>query len=156
MTEGVPQAIVEALATGTPVVATDVGGVRAALAAGSAGMLVPPGDRDALVDAILRLVDDDALRCSSHRVAWTSRGHRPGTSRRRAWRASSAPAEPGAGGDGDAEQVRDVVVGPEPLLGGRTGALADRLYLGGVGGVDGPRERVAHRLAHRPGARRVP
>lgn len=62
VTEGVPQAIVEALATGTPVAATDVGGVRAALDEGAAGMLVPAGDRDALVDAILRLVDDEELR----------------------------------------------------------------------------------------------
>jgi glycosyltransferase involved in cell wall biosynthesis len=62
LTEGVPQAVIEALATGTPVVATDVGGVRAFLEDGAAGVIVPPRDRDAVVDAVLRLVDDDARR----------------------------------------------------------------------------------------------
>lgn len=62
VTEGVPQAVVEALASGTPVVATDVGGVRTALEDGAAGILVRPRDRDALVAAILRLADDEAIR----------------------------------------------------------------------------------------------
>lgn len=61
-TEGVPQVLIEACAAGTPVVATDVGGVRAALAGGEAGLLVPPDDRDALVAAIRRLTEDGALR----------------------------------------------------------------------------------------------
>jgi glycosyltransferase involved in cell wall biosynthesis len=62
LTEGVPQVLVEAMATGLPVVATAVGGVAAALRDGEAGLLVPPDDRDALVDAIRRLLDDDAGR----------------------------------------------------------------------------------------------
>ena len=62
LTEGVPQVLVEALASGTPVVATDVGGVAAGLAGGDAGLLVPPADRNALAEAILRLTDDAALR----------------------------------------------------------------------------------------------
>jgi glycosyltransferase involved in cell wall biosynthesis len=61
-TEGVPQVLVEAMACGTPVVATDVGGVRSALDGGQAGLLVPPGDADALVRAIVRLVDESDLR----------------------------------------------------------------------------------------------
>jgi glycosyltransferase involved in cell wall biosynthesis len=62
LTEGVPHVLVEALSSGTPIVATDVGGVRAALDNGAAGLLVPPGDRAALTTALFQLVDDDLLR----------------------------------------------------------------------------------------------
>jgi glycosyltransferase involved in cell wall biosynthesis len=62
LTEGVPQVLTEAHASGTAVVATDVGGVRAALDDGRAGLLVPPDDLDALVAAVRRLVADRPLR----------------------------------------------------------------------------------------------
>ena len=62
LTEGVPQVLIEALACGTPIVGTDVGGVRAALGDGRAGLLVPPGDCHALVGAVRRLRDDASLR----------------------------------------------------------------------------------------------
>lgn len=61
-TEGVPQVLFEAMGSGVPVVATAVGGVGDALNGGRFGLLVPPGDRDALVSAVLRLADDEALR----------------------------------------------------------------------------------------------
>jgi glycosyltransferase involved in cell wall biosynthesis len=61
-TEGVPQVLNEAVACGLPVVATDVGGVSEALDGGSAGLLVPPANRDALVEAVLRIADDEVLR----------------------------------------------------------------------------------------------
>jgi glycosyltransferase involved in cell wall biosynthesis len=61
-TEGVPQVLVEALACGTPIVATAVGGVPTALDHGNAGLLVPPGDAVALADAIENLIDDPELR----------------------------------------------------------------------------------------------
>ena len=62
LTEGVPHVLHEALASGTPVVATAVGGVSAALEDGEAGLLVSPDDADALVAAIYRLADDEVLR----------------------------------------------------------------------------------------------
>jgi glycosyltransferase involved in cell wall biosynthesis len=62
LTEGVPQVLIEAMACGTPVVATDVGGVAAALDSGRAGLLVPPDDLEALVRAIIRIGDDEDLR----------------------------------------------------------------------------------------------
>jgi glycosyltransferase involved in cell wall biosynthesis len=61
-TEGVPQVLNEAVACGLPVVATDVGGVSEALDGGKAGLLVPPADRDALVEAVLRIADDETVR----------------------------------------------------------------------------------------------
>lgn len=58
--EGMPMAILEAMAAGLPVVATDVGDVRATV--GTAGTIVPPGDVDALAAAIQVLLDDRAAR----------------------------------------------------------------------------------------------
>lgn len=52
----------EAAAAGLPVIACDVGGVREAVLAGETAIIVPPGDPDALTDAIQDLVDDPQLR----------------------------------------------------------------------------------------------
>jgi glycosyltransferase involved in cell wall biosynthesis len=59
-TEGLPQVLFEAQAAGLPVVATNVGGVAAAL--GSSGIVVPPGNADAAVDALLQIASDPELR----------------------------------------------------------------------------------------------
>jgi glycosyltransferase involved in cell wall biosynthesis len=62
LTEGLPQVLAEAQAAGLPIVATDVGGVSAALDGGDAALLVPPRDADALVRSLRRLADDIELR----------------------------------------------------------------------------------------------
>ena len=76
LTEGVPQVLIEALASGTPIVATDVGGVAATLDHGRAGLLVPPQDVDSLVMAVLQMTDDAALRTKVvERGLALARGH---------------------------------------------------------------------------------
>ncbi len=59
-TEGVPQVLVEAFAAGLPVVATDVGGVAAAV--GDAARLIPAGDAAAAASELQAIAADRALR----------------------------------------------------------------------------------------------
>lgn len=59
--------VTEALARGLPVVASDVGGVREAL--GDGGVLLPPGDTDALAAALRRWLTDERHRSSLRAAA---------------------------------------------------------------------------------------
>jgi len=61
-TEGVPQVLLEAHSAGLPIVATAVGGVAEALGGGARGLLVPPADASAAVEALERLRGDEGLR----------------------------------------------------------------------------------------------
>jgi len=56
--EGLCLVVNEALALGTPVVATPVGGVRQTVLDGETGVLVPVGDTAALAEALVRLLSD--------------------------------------------------------------------------------------------------
>ena len=60
--EGVPKVALEAMARGVPVVASDVGGIRALISHESNGLLVEAGDEEQLVDAVSRLWADGELR----------------------------------------------------------------------------------------------
>jgi glycosyltransferase involved in cell wall biosynthesis len=60
--ENFPHTLVEALAVGTPAIATNVGGVAEIVTEGENGLLVPPGDPAALAEAIRRFVADGELR----------------------------------------------------------------------------------------------
>lgn len=60
--EGLPVALMEALALGLPVVASDVGGIRELVDNGREGILVPPGDAVALGEALLSVLRDARLR----------------------------------------------------------------------------------------------
>jgi glycosyltransferase involved in cell wall biosynthesis len=60
--EGLPNSVLEAMAKGRAVVAARIGGTGEALINDLEGLLVPPGDADALALAIGRLLADRALR----------------------------------------------------------------------------------------------
>ena len=56
--ESFPRCVLEALSLGRPVVATAVGGLPEIISDGETGMLVPPGDPEAMAAAIVRLLGD--------------------------------------------------------------------------------------------------
>ena len=60
--ENFPHTVVEALAVGTPVIATSVGGVPELVRDGENGLLVPAGNREALAAAIRRVAGEQGLR----------------------------------------------------------------------------------------------
>lgn len=59
-TEGTPNAVLEAMALGTPVVATDVGGTRDLVTDGVHGLIVPSLNPSVLADAMARVIRDPA------------------------------------------------------------------------------------------------
>lgn len=56
--EGLGLAIIEAMAAERPVVATEIGGIPEAVIKEKTGLLVPPGDSDALATAIIEFIQD--------------------------------------------------------------------------------------------------
>ena len=65
--EALPYTVLEAMAAGRPVVATDVGGVGEAV--GDAGLLVPPREPGVLAAACLRLLNDEGQRDAMGKLA---------------------------------------------------------------------------------------
>jgi glycosyltransferase involved in cell wall biosynthesis len=59
--EGLPLVLLEAMSRGKPVVASAVGGTPELVQDGQTGLLVPPGDVEALREALRRLLDDREL-----------------------------------------------------------------------------------------------
>jgi glycosyltransferase involved in cell wall biosynthesis len=110
--DGLPVAILEAMAAGLPVVTTPVGGISEAIVSGENGRLVQPEDSRALRLAIAELLDDPALRArlgaaarktvlrrfqlrdsAARLAAWIADAPpppRPGKAARAAWRSASA------------------------------------------------------------------
>jgi glycosyltransferase involved in cell wall biosynthesis len=62
VTEGLGTSLLDAMACGKPVVATTAGGIPEIVVDGETGFLVAPRDHEAMADAIVRLLKDEALR----------------------------------------------------------------------------------------------
>jgi len=69
--EGFPNVVLEAMASGLPVVATPVGAIPDAIRAGQEGLLIPPRDAQALEAALRQLVENATLRLALGKRART-------------------------------------------------------------------------------------
>jgi len=67
--EGTPLSVLEAMASGLPIIATSVGGLPELVRSGSEGVLVPPGSVEALQDAMVGIVSDIDSRRAMSRAA---------------------------------------------------------------------------------------
>lgn len=75
LTEGMPLAVMEAMACGKPVVATRVGGTPDLIRDGETGILFDPGDVDALAEGLIRILENRSRAVAMGRAAreWTER-----------------------------------------------------------------------------------
>jgi glycosyltransferase involved in cell wall biosynthesis len=62
--DNAPMTVIEAMSCGKPVVVTAAGGAKEYASNEECGLVVPPGDNQALADAIARLVNSDGMRSS--------------------------------------------------------------------------------------------
>lgn len=60
--EGIPQFVLQSMASGKPVIGTTVGGIPEVVTDGVTGLLVPPEDADAIAGAAIRLFSDADMR----------------------------------------------------------------------------------------------
>jgi glycosyltransferase involved in cell wall biosynthesis len=73
-TEGIPAVVIESGYLGVPTVAFRVGGMHECIRDGETGMLVPAGDEDQFVGAVLSLLDSASVRREMGKAArrWIS------------------------------------------------------------------------------------
>lgn len=74
-TEGIPNVVLEAMASGLPAIVTDVGGIPSVFVEGENGYFVRPGDREGLCRTVLMLLQDDE-ECARISRSTTSRVQR--------------------------------------------------------------------------------
>jgi glycosyltransferase involved in cell wall biosynthesis len=67
--EGFPNAVLEAAASGIPVITTESTGSRDSVVPEVTGLLVPPGNPEAIADSVLMLLSDPVRRCRMGRAA---------------------------------------------------------------------------------------
>ncbi len=85
----IPPSVFDAIATGAPLITADTAAARELLVDGESALLVPPGDAEALAEALRRILGDDALRAAlgaSGRVVYEKRAS--GAALGRHWRAA--------------------------------------------------------------------
>ena len=68
--EGQPLGVLESMAAGTPVIASRLGGLAEIIEDGETGILVTPGDADALAGALEAMWDDRARAAALGKRAW--------------------------------------------------------------------------------------
>ncbi len=70
--EGLPLSVLEAMAAGKPVIATNVGGINEVITNEKTGLLIPPESSSAIISAIIYLLENPDIR---HRIGQAARSH---------------------------------------------------------------------------------